>query len=237
MSDDAHWSGYAVHVYTASGIIPAFFAAVEIASPVTDPRWVFFYLLITLAIDATDGPLARRFHVKHTAAKIDGRTIDDLLDYLTFAFLPLLLVWRMDWLPAGTGWTVSLAMGASLFGFANRDAKDEANGFFRGFPSYWNIYAFYAGLMTALWGPWPAAVLLWFLTLATVAPLWLIYPNLAPQPLRTWLLVGAAIWTLIVVVILPSYPQVSPFWFWLSLLYPAFYTAASFYQARRVRRS
>jgi phosphatidylcholine synthase len=33
-----------------------------------------------------------------------------------------------------------------LLGFAHVGAKDEAAGYFRGFPSYWNIAAFYAGL-------------------------------------------------------------------------------------------
>ncbi len=97
---------------------------------------MFLLLLLTTLIDSIDRPLARRFNIKHDAPAIDGRTIDDLLDYLTFAFIPLMLVWRMNWILDGFGWTVSLAMAASLFGFANRDAQNEADGFFRGFPSY-----------------------------------------------------------------------------------------------------
>lgn len=218
--------GYLVHLYTASGIVPAYLAMAEIVQPDCDPRWVFGWLLVTVAIDATDGPLARAWHVHRTAPQIDGRTIDDLLDYLTFAFIPLLLVARMGWLPEGTGWTVSLAMGASLLGFSHRSAKQESAGFFRGFPSYWNIYAFYAGLLAA-WTPWLAAALMWILALATVAPLRMVYPNLAPRPWKLPILAGAAVWTLLMVAMLPSYPQNSPIWILLSLVYPLFYAVVS----------
>ena len=219
--------GYGVHLYTASGILAAFAAMAEILSSDCQPRWVFGWLLLATLIDATDGPLARRFQVKWTAAAIDGRTIDDLLDYLTFVFIPLVLVFRMQWLPAGAGWTVALAMGASLLGFAHVHAKEESAGFFRGFPSYWNIYAFYAGLAWAHEVSWLAAVLLWVLTAATVAPIRMIYPNLAPPPWRPWVLGGAAVWTILLVAMLPWYPHVPLIWVILSLVYPLAYFALS----------
>ena len=227
--------GYAVHAYTASGIVPAYLATAELFQPDCDPRWVFFWLLVAVGIDATDGPLARAWHVKTTAPDIDGRTIDDLLDYLTFAFIPLLLVARMGWLPLGFGWTVALGMGASLWGFAHRSAKEEGAGFFRGFPSYWNIYAFYAGMLSTTLSPWLSAVLLWVLTVATVSPIRLIYPNLAPPPWKPLVLGGAAVWTLLILAMLPRYPQPAAWLLWTSLVYPAFYTVLSFWLDYRDR--
>src|SRR6056297_308483 len=220
---------YAVHLFTASGIFPAALAMHEVMQADCDPRLVFVWLLLSTLIDAADGPLARRYHVKTHAAAIDGRTIDDLLDYLTFAFIPLMLIWRMGWMPAGTQWTVSLAMGASLFGFAHREAKDEAGGFFRGFPSYWNVFAFYAGLISVQASPWISGLLLWGLSILTVSPIRLIYPNLAPGRWKVWLLSGAVLWVILMVAMLPSYPFSAPWLFWISLAYPAFYTLASFY--------
>jgi phosphatidylcholine synthase len=87
---------YSVHVYTALGVVFAFLAAAETCAPHPDPRWVFVWLTIAVLIDATDGPLARRWHVKSWAPRINGRTIDDIVDYLTFTFVPLLLVWRLQ---------------------------------------------------------------------------------------------------------------------------------------------
>ena len=60
---------------------------------------------------------------------------------------------RFAWPPPlqGLAFAIVPALLASLLGFANVGAKDEAAGYFRGFPSYWNIAAFYAGLaFTAL---------------------------------------------------------------------------------------
>lgn len=228
-------AAYLVHLLTASGIVPAGLAMFEISSLDCDPQWVFGCLLAATFIDAIDGPLARRFHVKTRAAAIDGRTIDDLLDYLTFAFIPLMLIWRMEWLPIGTEWTVIFAMGASLFGFAHQQAKDESRGMFRGFPSYWNIFAFYAGIIYAQAGPWWVAGWMWGLTLLTVLPVWFIYPNLAPPRVRPWLLTGAFAWAVILVFMFYGYPDV-PVWLTvISLIYPACYTVASMIYSTRGR--
>ncbi len=34
--------------------------------------------------------------------EFDGRRLDDITDFLTYTFLPLLLIWRAELLPAGT---------------------------------------------------------------------------------------------------------------------------------------
>jgi len=200
----------------------------ELIEPDCDPVIVFALLLLTTLIDAVDGPLARRFDVKSNAASIDGRVIDDILDYLTFAFIPLMLIWRMNWMPLGWGFTVSVAMIASLFGFAHRKAKDEERGFFRGFPSYWNLYAIYAGIFANQLSPWLTAITLWILTLLTVAPVWLLYPNLAPHRWKKPIFIGGLVWAgCLAVILLWDYPR-TPMWFVLSsLAYPVFYVVAS----------
>ena len=65
--------------------------------------YVFLALAAAVMVDATDGPLARRAEVKRWMPSIDGRTIDDIVDYLTYTFVPLLLMWRMGWLPRARG--------------------------------------------------------------------------------------------------------------------------------------
>ena len=225
-------AGYAVHAFTASGIVPAGLALAELAKDSPDPRWVFVLLLITTLIDAVDGPMARAVDIKRSAPSIDGRTIDDILDYLTFAVIPLLLTWRMGWIVDGLGWTVMVGMFASLLGFANVTAKDEARGLFRGFPSYWNLYALYAGWLHHLYGPWPGTLLLWALAVATVAPIWLIYPNLAPPRWKPWVMGGAVVWTLALLALLPSFPVIGGWTLAATAIYPAFYVSASWRVAR-----
>lgn len=234
---------YAVHLLTASGIAFLFLSAMEIAQSEPRPVYVFAWLIAATLVDAIDGPLARRFHVKRFAPSIDGRTIDDIADFIGFTFLPLLLVWRMNWLPgdADIAWLwIAPALIASLFGFANLAAKDESAGFFRGFPSYWNIAAFYFGLSAAALpraGPWINAMILIAFTAMTVAPVWFLYPNLAPRPWRWPVLIGAFIWLALLLAMLPFYPNGVPGWLiGLSLVYPAFYLLLSLYlHPRRAR--
>ena len=227
MSGAARAKAYAVHLYTASGVVLAFLAAAEIVSPTPDARTVFLLFAGTVLIDASDGPLARAWEVKRFAPDIDGRTIDDIVDYLTYTFLPLLLVWRMGWLPEPGALWVLPALLASLFGFANTGAKDEAGGFFLGFPSYWNVVALYAGILHHLYGPWINAVMLLALAALTLAPIGFLYPNLAPRPWRVPVLAGAMVWLGILFALLPGYPRPPEWLFWLSLVYPALYTALS----------
>lgn len=227
--------GNAVHAYTASGVAFAFLAAAEMCKAEPSPKAVFVYLIIAVLVDATDGPLARAWHVKTWAPTIDGRTIDDIVDYLTFTFLPLLLIWRMGWVPEpGAVWVIP-ALVASLFGFANKAAKDESAGFFLGFPSYWNVVAFYAGLWTIPEGRWFNAAIILALALLTVMPVRFIYPNLAPKRWKVPLMVGALAWIFILVAMLARYPDV-PLWLTLiSLIYPAWYGALSIWLDRRPR--
>jgi phosphatidylcholine synthase len=228
---------YGVHAVTAAGIIPAALAMREIGQEQCDPRIVFMYLLVAVLIDAIDGPLARSFHVKTYAPSIDGRTIDDLIDYLTFAFIPLMLIWRMDWMPAGWGWTVIIAMMASLFGFAHREAKDEPRGVFRGFPSYWNLYAVYAGALSATISPWLTATLLWVFTCLTVAPVWVVYPNLAPARFKGMIMVGSVVWSGFLIAIIALYPRPPLSIVLISLLYPLLYALVSWVHAKETTRT
>jgi phosphatidylcholine synthase len=225
---------YAVHLLTASGVVAAFLAVVELFDDAPDERVVFAWLVVAVVIDAVDGPLARVWGVKRLAPDIDGRTIDDIVDYLTFTFVPLLLVWRLGWVPfapdiLGLVWIVP-ALLASLLGFANVGAKDEAAGYFRGFPSYWNIAAFYAGLAfhgLGETGQWLNGVVLLALAALTVSPVRFLYPNLTPQPWKLPVMLGAAAWLAVLLGMLIVYRRAPGWIVGVSLIYPAFYVTLS----------
>jgi phosphatidylcholine synthase len=227
----------ALHLYTASGAVLAFLATAEISSAAPDPRLVLVLLAAAVLVDATDGPLARRWDVKRWLPAINGRTIDDIVDYLTYTFVPLLLVWRMGWVPEPGAVWIAPALLASLFGFANTGIKDETGGFFLGFPSYWNVVAFYAGVVHHLYGPEINAVAIVLLSVTTVLPIRFLYPNLTPRPWRAPVILGALLWLGAMLGMLPDYPRTPAWAAWLSLLYPAFYVWLSFRLAIRRSRS
>jgi phosphatidylcholine synthase len=221
------FKGYAVHAYTSFGIILAFIAAKEIASPVTNVSVVFLCFFVAVLIDATDGTLARKYKVKETAAAIDGGTLDNIVDYLNYTFLPLMLMWKMEWLPHPTELWIIPALMASLFGFSNVKAKDETLGYFLGFPSYWNYFAFYFGIWTPYLGKGFNAAVVITLAILSVLPIKFLYPNLAPKKWRKLVMVGAISWQVMLAAMLSDYPDFPLGIVILSLCYPVFYAVLS----------
>ena len=231
---------YGVHVLTASGVILALLSLGELFSAEPDLRWVFGYLGAAIIIDAVDGSLAREWDVLTYAASTEGHTLDDLVDYLTFTFIPLVVVWQMDWLVGPATLWVAAALMASLFGFSHAEAKQSETGFFRGFPSYWNLVAYYIGLIVVAYpvvGPWLMTGLVILLTILTLVPIQVIYPTRAPQPWRMPVLIGAVAWAGLLLAMLPTYPDLpvwgDPWLFYLSLVYPLFYGVLSYVVAYR----
>jgi len=216
-------AAWLVHLYTASGFVLAFLAAA--AAIDHDFRTAFFYLAIQIAVDATDGVLARAVRVSERLPWFSGSKLDDLVDYLTYAFVPALIVWRA--LLVIDPWTniVPAAMLiASGYGFSRTDAK-TADHFFTGFPSYWNIVVFYLFLLDLTPGI-NAAILLGFAALVFV-PIRYIYPS--RTPIWPWAtnLFGVA-WGVAGLLVLWQYPTVSRTLVLASLAYPVYYFVLSF---------
>jgi phosphatidylcholine synthase len=187
-------------------------------------RAAFFWLWLQVVIDATDGFLARRARVSERIPWFDGSKLDDIVDYLTYVFVPALFVWRAVLVP--DGWTMPVAIAilvASGYGFSRKDAKTPDH-FFTGFPSYWNALVFY--LIVAGWSSSVnAAVLLTFVVLVFV-PIRYIYPSRTPV-LRTFTNVIGSIWSALMLLMLWQYPAVSKTVMWVSLAFPAYYIALS----------
>jgi phosphatidylcholine synthase len=161
-------------------------------------RSAFWLMLLATFIDATDGTLARAVSVKEVLPGFDGRRLDDLVDFLTYVALPLLLVWRAALLPPGGDVFLLLPLFASAYGFCQVHAKTP-DGFFLGFPSYWNLVAFYLFALR-LPGPLALAVVV-ALALLTFVPARYLYPT---QRGRLNLLTNllSAVWALFLAAIL-----------------------------------
>jgi phosphatidylcholine synthase len=165
-------AAWAVHAFTFSGAVIAFLAVMAIEAG--DYRLCLLWLLIGLAVDGVDGSLARWAHVKTRAPRIDGDTADLVIDYLTYVFVPTILLWRAGLVP--DAWIVPLAAGiqlSSLYLFTRTDMKTEDN-YFRGFPSLWNVIAFY--LFVGQPGETVGAIVVMFFILFTFAPVHFVHP-------------------------------------------------------------
>lgn len=102
----------------------------------------------------------------------------------------------------------------------------------------WDIDAFCAGWLSAHASHWLSAVSPRILTAATVSPVDMLYPNLAPHPWRPEGIVGAVLWGAILLWMLPAYPNNAMGALTLSLAYRIAYTLRSLVlDARHRRRS
>ena len=216
------WAAAAVHALTATGVVLAFLAT--LAAAAGDFRTAFLWLFVAVLVDAADGWLARLARVSERLPRISGARLDDLVDYLTYVFVPMLVVWHARLLPPG--WAlgvVAVVLVASAVGFAREDAK-TADHFFTGFPSYWNIVALYllvGGLPPAL----NAAVLLLLAGLVFV-PVGYVYPTRTPVLRGLTLALGAA-WGAAILLMVLELPDPSGRLVWLSLFYPVYYVVLS----------
>ena len=174
------FSAWLVHLYTASGALAAFFGTLAVFAG--DYRQALLWMFGATVVDATDGWLARKVRVKERLPGFDGARLDDIVDYLTFVFLPVLFLHGSGALPAG--WSAGIAsvvLLSSAYGFAADDAKTSDH-FFTGFPSYWNIVALYLHI-AALPPAWNAVIVLVALCLV----FWRIgyvYPSRTPMLAR-----------------------------------------------------
>jgi phosphatidylcholine synthase len=190
-------AAWAVHAFTFSGAVIAFLAVMAIDEG--DYRLALLWLLIGLAVDGIDGTLARWAHVKTKAARIDGDTADLVIDYLTYVFVPTLLIWKAGLVPQE--WIVPLAaliQLSSLYLFTRRDMKTDDN-YFRGFPSLWNVVAFY--LFIGQPGPEVGAAVVVFFTLFTFAPVHFVHPFRVTDYGR-WAPLLALFWAVVTVALL-----------------------------------
>ena len=94
--------GWCVHGYTALGLVAAAMIAVLLVRGGSDAfRWSFLLMALATIVDSTDGTLARWVRIKEVVPGFDGRRLDDIIDFLNYTFLPILLVWRAGILPPG----------------------------------------------------------------------------------------------------------------------------------------
>ncbi len=163
---------FAVHIFTACGAALALLALIL----ATGGHWaaMFFCLGLALVVDGADGPLAREFKVAELLPRWSGETLDLIVDFTTYVFVPAYAIAASGMLPkalAVPAGVVVVITGALYF--ADRQMK-TADNYFRGFPGLWNLAAFYLYLLEP--PEWLAAGLIVALAVLTFVPLKFLHP-------------------------------------------------------------
>jgi phosphatidylcholine synthase len=224
-------AAWAVHGYTAIGTVLAF--AMVIAAMEGRTTTALSLFLVAMVVDGTDGLLARKLRVKEAVPWFDGALLDNIVDYLTYCFAPIVLLWADGHLPSGIlgGAIACLPLLASSFQFCRTDAK-TADHFFMGFPSYWNVLAFYAIVLGL--APTTTGTLVVILTGLVFVPVKYVYPSRTTTLWHTNMAATAA-WLVVYAVIVAQLPDPNPWVVALSLAYIAGYAAESLFLTLRQR--
>lgn len=218
---------WAVHGYTSLGLVLGL--CMLIATSAGRATETFFLMALACIIDTTDGALARRLRVTYWAPQFDGRKLDDISDFITYTFVPVFFVYRFELIPSSWIIILAIVLLASAYGFCQDRAKTE-DGFFTGFPSYWNVAVFYCYILN--WPPLVVGLALLLLSALVFVPI--KYYSSKTRELRTLTFGLALAWAGLVLYLMLHADQANPLLGYLSLLFPAYYVAVSLYlQFRR----
>jgi phosphatidylcholine synthase len=160
--------------------------------------------------------------VARVLPQIDGRRLDDVVDYFNYAIVPALFMLQLGTLPH---WSLAAApILASGYGFAQREAKTDDH-FFLGWPSYWNVVAIDLWLMET--SPAVASVIVLVFSVLVFVPWKYVYPSRTPV-LRRLSIGGAVAWILVTAWAAANLDRARELHVVeISLLYPAYYMALS----------
>jgi phosphatidylcholine synthase len=183
---------FAVHVLTAAGAGLAFAAMVAAVRGAWEV--MFLCLGIALMVDGIDGTIARAAKVADLLPRWSGDVLDLVVDFATYVFVPAYAIAAGGLLPpplALPGGIVIVMTGAIYF--ADRRMKTQDN-YFRGFPTLWNVAAFYLFLLKP--PSWIAAVLVALLAIATFVPFKFVHPIRVAR-LRGVSVAALALWSIL----------------------------------------
>ena len=219
-----------MHLFTASGAVFAVLALVCIAQHQFIQS--FWYMFITIFIDAVDGTLARLVDIKQLVP-IDGALLDNVIDYSTYVIVPCFFLWESDLLPtefrlAG----VVLVVMASCYQFTQINAK-TADHFFTGFPSYWNLLVFF--LFYYHVAPSNNVAIIIVLFIFSFIPIKYMYPSRMTyvsgvKSIRRLLFTLTILWAAASLFLLATYPKQHTIITQYIVLYAFIYVGVSLYR-------
>ena len=163
---------FAVHVFTASGAALGLLAL--LAAVASNWTLMFASLGAALFVDGIDGTIARYLKVAERLPRWSGETLDLVVDFVNYVFVPAYAVATGAFMPsiAAVPLAILICVTGALY-FADRRMKTEDN-YFRGFPAVWNAPVFYLFLLRP--DPWVTAAAIIALAILTFVPVPFLHP-------------------------------------------------------------
>lgn len=164
--------GYLVHCFTALGAVCGMFGLIAVADD--KAKQAILWLAIAMVLDGVDGPVARKWSVKENVPRIDGYTLDLIVDFVTCIVIPVVFMHQFGMLPEG--W--SLVIGAFVLFMSalwmSRTDQMTPDHFFNGFPCEWNMIVPTLYLLDAR--PWVVGIVCVLLSLTQLTNWKFVHP-------------------------------------------------------------
>jgi phosphatidylcholine synthase len=129
---------------------------------------------VALIVDGIDGTFARALDVSNRWPRWSGDTLDLVVDFTTYVFVPAYAIVASGLIAEPLSWLAGavIVMTSAIY-FADGNMKLAGN-YFRGFPALWNVAAFY--LLVLRPSPWLAVAIVAVLAVLTFAPIRFVHP-------------------------------------------------------------
>ena len=214
-------AAWGVHAYTALGLPINLVGAWALVHQ--DARMFFLTQVAAIFVDGTDGMMARAVEVKKVVPEFSGRRLDDIIDFITFSFMPAIALFQLEMIPESWAWFGAIPLLASGYGFCQERAKTDQS--FVGFPSYWNIVLVYLYVLQA-----PPEVVVGVLSVLAVlvfVPIHYVYPTRTRMLRKTTMSLGV-IWSAMVAFVCWNVESAYAVPLtWASLFYVVYYVVVS----------
>jgi len=167
-------AAWAVHAFTASGIVAGFWGIVSTANG--DFFMAFAMLFLTVIIDGVDGTFARKFNVTEVLPNVSGKTMDYVIDFATYAIIPAYIIYEAGLIPDELRFVTAAVILLVSTLYYGKEGMVSNDLYFIGFPVMWNLVAFYLYYVTNL-PPTGNFILVIFFAILHFVPIKYLYPS------------------------------------------------------------
>ena len=174
------------------------------------------WLIVCQFIDGVDGALARKFKVRDILPNMNGKTMDYIIDFATYAIIPAYFFYMAELV--NPAWNLPLTFLILMVSaiYYGREGMVSDDYYFIGFPVMWNMVVFYLVFVFSLSTIGNAAIIVIFSILHFV-PIKFAYPSRATR-LKTTTIIFTALIMLVMPLVVWFYPNVPAWLKWVAIV-------------------